>query len=227
MHHQNPVDAPPESRGTTSIRCTTTESCLYFHRENYNTCGLVNLMNSYELRYIWRCLCLIYANQVIKDIPKNVHNSRFVVFCCCFLSVECLYILLLRLLHWIGIVVQLHDDVIKWNNFLRYWPFLRGNHRSPLVFSLIWAWTNGWANHRDAGDLRSHRSCYDATVMASERTMTDMGKCITWWNLIVYNPDKTKHNKPVFVFYGINCMHVVITAALTVSVFQINQRRWY
>ena len=50
-----------------------------------------------------------------------------------------------------------HDDVIKWKHFPRYWPFVRGIHRSPvdsphkdqwrgaLMFSLICAWTNGWA----------------------------------------------------------------------------------
>ena len=25
-----------------------------------------------------------------------------------------------------------HDDVIKWRNFPRYWPFARGIHRSPM-----------------------------------------------------------------------------------------------
>ena len=56
-----------------------------------------------------------------------------------------------------------HDNVIKWKHFPRYWPFVRGLNRSPvnshgkgqwpgtLKFSLICAWTNGWANHRDAG----------------------------------------------------------------------------
>ena len=29
--------------------------------------------------------------------------------------------------HWI-----LHDDVIKWIHFPRYWPFARGIHRSPV-----------------------------------------------------------------------------------------------
>ena len=31
--------------------------------------------------------------------------------------------------------------------------------------SLISAWTNGWANNRDAGDLRRHRPHYDVTVI--------------------------------------------------------------
>ena len=26
----------------------------------------------------------------------------------------------------------MHDDVIKWKHFPRYWPFVRGNHRSPV-----------------------------------------------------------------------------------------------
>ena len=31
-----------------------------------------------------------------------------------------------------------------------------------LMFSLIYAWTNGWANNRDTGDLGRHR-----TIMTS------------------------------------------------------------
>ena len=70
-----------------------------------------------------------------------------------------------------------HDDVIIWKRFPRYWPFVRGIHwslmNSPqkgqwhgaLVFSLISAWTNGWANDRDAGDLQRHCAHYDVTVM--------------------------------------------------------------
>ena len=68
------------------------------------------------------------------------------------------------------------DDVIKWKHFPRYWPFVRGIYRSAvncphkdqwrgaLMFSLICAWINGWANNRDAGDLRRHRVHYGVTV---------------------------------------------------------------
>ena len=71
-----------------------------------------------------------------------------------------------------------HDDVIKWKHFPRYWPFVRGIHRSPvssprkgqwrgaLMFSLICAWINGWINNREAGDLRRHRAHYDVIVIA-------------------------------------------------------------
>ena len=69
------------------------------------------------------------------------------------------------------------DDVIKWKHFPRYWPFVRGIHRSPvisahkgkgsgaLMFSLIYAWKNGWVNNGEAGDLGRHRAHYDVTVM--------------------------------------------------------------
>ena len=68
----------------------------------------------------------------------------------------------------------LHDDVIKWNHFPRYWPFVREIDRSPvdsphkgqwrrtLMFSLICIWTN----NRYAGYLRRHHDHYDVTVMA-------------------------------------------------------------
>ena len=61
--------------------------------------------------------------------------------------------------------------------FPRYWPLVRGIHRSPvnsphkgqwcgaLLFPLICAWTNGWINNQDAEDLRRHRAHYDITVM--------------------------------------------------------------
>ena len=70
-----------------------------------------------------------------------------------------------------------HDDVIKWKHFPRYWPFVRGIHRSPvksphkgqwrgaLIFSLICVWISGLVNNRETGDLRRHRDHYNVTVM--------------------------------------------------------------
>ena len=52
----------------------------------------------------------------------------------------------------------------KMETFPRYWPFLRGIHRSPVNspvqrpvmrsfdVSLIFAWINDWVNNREAGD---------------------------------------------------------------------------
>ena len=72
---------------------------------------------------------------------------------------------------------EAHDDVIKWKHFPRYWPFVRGIHRSPvnsahkgqwrgaLMFTLICARINDWVNIGEAGDLRRNRAYYDVIVM--------------------------------------------------------------
>ena len=83
-----------------------------------------------------------------------------------------------------------HDDVIKWKHFPRYWPSVRGIHRSPvnsphngkwrgaLMFSLICAWINGWVNNREAGDLRRHRAHYDVIAI-----MTWYGQMCSQWKM--------------------------------------------
>ena len=87
----------------------------------------------------------------------------------------------LELLHsgdQVGSHSWIHDDVIKWKHFPRYWPFVRGINRSPvnsphkgqwtgaLMFSFICVWTNAWVNNHKAGDLRRHRVHYDVIVMS-------------------------------------------------------------
>ena len=71
----------------------------------------------------------------------------------------------------------LHDDVIKWKHFPRYWPFVRVIHRLPvnsphkgqwrgaLMLSLTCTRINGWVNNCEAGDMRRHRAHYDEIVM--------------------------------------------------------------
>ena len=73
--------------------------------------------------------------------------------------------------------IWVHDDVIKWKHFPRYWPFVRGIHRSPvnsphkgqwrgaLMFCLIRAWINSWVNNCEAGDLRRYLAHCDVIVM--------------------------------------------------------------
>ena len=75
------------------------------------------------------------------------------------------------------IIGPIHDDVIKWKHFPRYWPFVQGIHRSPvnsphkgqwrgaLMFSLIFGWINAWVKNHEARDLRCHHTHYDVTVM--------------------------------------------------------------
>ena len=85
-----------------------------------------------------------------------------------------------------------HGDVIKWEHFLLYWPLMTGGfpHKvqwhDALMFSLIWACTNGWANSRDAGDLRRHRAHHGVTLM----------QCFRWKFLryIIKHADTTNRN---------------------------------
>ena len=86
-------------------------------------------------------------------------------------------VLAIDVYHGCHIDMIFHDGAIEWNHFPRYWPYVRGIHRSPvnsphkdrwgraLIFSLVCAWLNGWVNNREAGLLRSHRAHYDVIVM--------------------------------------------------------------
>ena len=77
--------------------------------------------------------------------------------------------------------MRVHDDAIKWKHFPRNWPFVQGIHwppvnsphkgqwRGALMFALIYAWTNSWANNGDPGDSRRRRVHYDVIVMACVR----------------------------------------------------------
>ena len=98
-------------------------------------------------------------------------------------------------------MIGLHDDVIKWNHFPCYWPFVRGIHWSPvnspqkgqwcgaLMFSLICVSTNNWVNNQEAGDLRRYHGHYDIIVMGSGlmddfTALTREGFQRSTWNLV-------------------------------------------
>ena len=103
-----------------------------------------------------------------------------------------------KMIAWLRIITQsvvssIHDDVIKWKHFPRYWPFVQGIHRSPvnsphkgqwrgaLMFSLICVWINGWANNREAGDLRRCQAHYDVTIMKKNPNIILFARVI-WWS---------------------------------------------
>ena len=77
-------------------------------------------------------------------------------------------------LHVFPRTLRVHDDVIKWKHFPSYWTLMWEIHRSPVnsphkaqwrgMFSLICAWTHGWVNNWDAGDLRRHHAHHNVIV---------------------------------------------------------------
>ena len=130
-----------------------------------------------------------------------------------------------------------NNGVTKWKHFPRYWPFVGGIHQSALhsphkgqwrgalIFSLIFAWTNGWANTRDAGDLRHHRAHYDVTVMSQAEVLILSLQQIIHFEMILYcvylinchmrffrrliddSPLKLAVTKIIYLSYHIKCTY--------------------
>ena len=73
----------------------------------------------------------------------------------------------------------LHDDVIKWKLFPRYWSVTR----SFDVFFWYASEVNGWVNNHEAGDLRRYRAHYDVTVMCEWRTIHQTQSAGSWFNI--------------------------------------------
>ena len=113
------------------------------------------------------------------------------------LFLKALYIGKFRVNHWLSsyhtiCILPPHDDVIKWKHFPRYWPFVRGIHRSPVnslhkgqwrgafMFSLICAWIKLWAHNWEAGDLRRYRGHYDVIVMTKSSWDTVRKSELDW-----------------------------------------------
>ena len=64
-------------------------------------------------------------------------------------------------------------------------PPVTGQWRGTLMFPLSYAWTNGWANTRDAGDLRRHCAHHDVTVMFLNWILSFLIKCHYAYHLLV------------------------------------------
>ena len=150
---------------------------IFFETENVLTWRGGGLVQERLLRH-WRNVFFalthwyhtLLTQYNLIDIFKCIFfNENFCIFKN-LIETWCLYIS-------ISSAGYIHDDVIKRKHFLHYWHFVRGIHQWPMdfpqqcqwhgamMFSLICAWTNGWANNWDAGDLRCHWAHYDVTVM--------------------------------------------------------------
>ena len=161
-------------------------------------------MHSYHKRPVWWFFFPNGRKATLKDMGKNKHvllsehskqeqNASYVHGCTvCYTSTK--YFRDCRQLHslrpseaharqiigvdnCLPVRCQAHAGVIKWKHFPRYWPFVRGIHRSPMnsphkvqgrgavMFSLICISINGWINNHEAGDLRRYRAHYDVIAM--------------------------------------------------------------
>ena len=108
---------------------------------------------------------IILTNDLDQSVPTQLYQKYLKNHMCTTVIIFHIYVL------------KNHEGVIKWKHFPRYWPFVRGIHRSPVnfphkgqwrgasMFSSIYAWRNSWVNNREPGDLRRYRAHYDVTVM--------------------------------------------------------------
>ena len=139
-------------------------------------------------------------------------------------------------------VYNLHNDVIKWKHFPRYWPFVRGIHRSPvnfphkrqwhgaLMFSLIFACINGWVNNRKAGDLRRYSAHYDVIVMVelmASYVSSSLGELQCGVSSLYCN----EYHGTDFCFYGLNfsyhCkLNIINGYVAQFYSLQLYYRRW-
>ena len=70
---------------------------------------------------------------------------------------------------WVGMMMSSNGNIFRVTGPLwRESTSHRGQWHRALKFSLICAWTNGWANKRDTSDLRYHHADYDVTVVGRE-----------------------------------------------------------
>ena len=140
--------------------------------------GIQNTRTNEKLRDLYCLRSTRYRDEFI--YPHSIHRPSI---CITVLptSISLFFLWIIKKLNIIAIMfdytIHGHDGVIKWKHFPRYWPFVRGIHRSPvnsphkglwrgaLMYSLVCAWMNAWVNDREAGDLRRYRAYYDVTVM--------------------------------------------------------------
>ena len=84
--------------------------------------------------------------------------------------------------HTTSSISPTHNDVIKSNIFRVTVPLWEeSTRRRALMFSLIRARTNGWANNWHAGDLICHRAHYNVNEWTSVMSIFNKIMWYNWW----------------------------------------------
>ena len=105
-------------------------------------------------RYIRWCSLTTYHFYFLGGVESLPKPTKWIIFTAT----------IIEWLFWFNEIwnMPVHDGVVKWKHFPRYWPVGRRIHRSPvnspqkgqwrgaLAFSMICAWTNGWVNNQGA-----------------------------------------------------------------------------
>ena len=118
------------------------------------------------------------------------------------MHISCIYINCIQIQTFKKVnAATIHDDVIKWEHFPCYWPFVRGIHRSPvnslhkgqwrgtLKFPLFCALNKrlckqswGWWFETLSRSLRRH-----CKIILWKFTVTNpLAWCFTFWTLLIF-----------------------------------------
>ena len=109
----------------------------------------------------------------------------------------------------------------KWKQFPRYWPFVRGNQRSPvnspqksqwrgaLTFSLICSWIKSSVNTREAGDLQRHRTHYNVTVISTAEPYDNMGTSLSITIWLKLYPHVKMHLRSIDFVYSFSDIYLI------------------
>ena len=154
-------------------------STLVFHIQKQNPLFIIE---NFVYRLIWNMIISIFFfnSRIIWILISSIHPFSVVKLTVMVNKNGRRIIKQSYRKHWAWMeTMAIHDDVIKWRHIPRYWPFVRGIHRSPVnsphkgqwrgALMFLWSapWINGWVNNRKAGDLRRHRAHYDVIVMCT------------------------------------------------------------
>ena len=99
-----------------------------FHSDNLNTVSELKIRTIFHAQDLWKLARS--CKQLRMLCPPNPWHL---------LGIYCITQWISKLpesfeIHMVRQYSVIHDDVIKWKNFPRYWPFVRGIHRSPVNF---------------------------------------------------------------------------------------------
>ena len=132
-----------------------------------------NLRQTVDVIYIAVRLWRVFFIILILDTPQLAGEGSygaFVVwftFCCCHCRAACNNVINWTASWWrhqmepFSVLLAM----CAWNSPVPVNSPCKGQWRGALMFSLIWAWINGWVNNLEAGDLRCNRAHYDVIVM--------------------------------------------------------------
>ena len=87
-------------------------------------CGLVAM----DYRFTWPMgVSAIFPPDMSQEVDEVNNEGEFSWYLCLYINLVCCCFIVKKQF------LDLHDDFIKWKHFPRYWPFVRGIHRSRWI----------------------------------------------------------------------------------------------